>query len=1261
MAFPEDPLGLRVEIQAGGAWTDITADVQTSDPITHARGIRNSGTSADPASVPLKIDNKDGKYSPRNPMSPLYGAIGRNTPVRLWLPGGVHFLDVDGNPANTASTPDAVPLNITGDLDLRVEAEANWYGPGARILIGKWDAAAGQRSYMLRLENGQLVLHMANGADGYTGRWNLPALPRRAALRATHDVDNGAGGSTLAAYWATSMAGPWTLIEAGTGPSFAPGASTAPLVVAPQDITQAEPRRPFAGKAYAFEVRNGIGGTLVASPNFEARPLGASGFTDSAGRVWTLNGTAAITDRQDLFVGEISAWPQKWVPSGQTVWTSVEAAGILRRLGQGQKALDSTLRRRIPSGNPVAYWPMEEDRDATRAYSPMKGVAPAALTGVEFAAVDTLPSSRALPKLSAAGALSAIVPTMASGQWQVECVYNADDKAPPNSGTNADFLVVSSPDGTVRRWTITMRADHVRLEGFNASGTAIVGHSVGIVGDIYHGWYRMRLYARDLGGGQMEYVIGYANVDGSTLQLGATITGTPGRVSAVTGNWGPLTEGWSIGHLSVMPTAANTIYDGSDSAYAGETAWQRMRRLCTEEGVPLARIAGPLTTERVGAQRSETLVALLQAAAEVDGGMLLEDRTRTGLLYRDRSSLYTQDPALTLTYGVPGLAPPLEPVDDDTATRNDIIVSRDGGSSARAVLETGPLSVQQPPDGIGLYDESVSLALNDDVQPEAHAFWRLHLGTFDGARYPSVRVLLHKAPALIPQVLALREGDVIRIKGLPGWVAYGDVDLIVTGSDSTLLPRTWEMTFTCVPAWPWMTAQADHPVYGKANTDGSELAGPITSTDTTPAVRTTAGLPWTTDPQETPFEVQFGGEVARVDAVGQLLNGNPWFDSSVSGWTGAAGSIAWSQAIVHPRGSGSIRLTPGGSAESHSADADLSPVGSVIPGALYKLCGWFYSPTGSPDIRPSVHWYTDAGVFISTSGIAQPAVPAGKWTYLEATATAPATAGRAKMRARQGGTPPISQVFYAWGLRLLGSTDRALSDTFSRTNSGGWGSADTGQPWAWTGGAAADYAVNGTVGQHVMNTQNTLRYTLVPAPSADVDVRTDWALDKTAVADSNYTFLMARYTDTTHLYFARVQVVGGTQAMSLTIRKRNGAETQVGASFAVGTYTPGVYYTLRFQVDGSTLRAKCWQRGTTEPAEWQIVTTDTDLTAIGSVGVRSLVGSASTQTLPVTASFDNFQISDAQRFTVTRSVNQVTKSHAAGTPVSLAHPAIASL
>lgn len=182
--------------------------------------------------------------------------------------------------------------------------------------------------------------------------------------------------------------------------------------------------------------------------------------------------------------------------------------------------------------------------------------------------------------------------------------------------------------------------------------------------------------------------------------------------------------------------------------------------------------------------------------------MLLEDRRRLGLVYRDRSSLYTQEPALTLVYGQPGLAPPLKPVDDDKETRNDRTIVRDGGSSARAVLEAGRLSVQPPPNGIGLYDDSQTLSLAADTQAEPIAYWQLHLGTYDGARYPAVRLLLHNAPHLIPAVLRLREGDLLRLTNLPPWVAFGDVDLIVTGWSETLKPRTWERTFVCAAAWP---------------------------------------------------------------------------------------------------------------------------------------------------------------------------------------------------------------------------------------------------------------------------------------------------------------------------------------------------------------------------------------------------------------------------------------------------------------------------
>lgn len=1262
MAFPEDPLGLRVEIKAG-QWTDITGDVYTRDAIAHTRGIRSGATTAEPASVPLTINNRDGRFSPRNPMSPLYGLIGRNTPVRLSLPGGDHFLDLDGAAENYASTPDAAALDITGDLDLRIELSASWYRPGVQTLIGKW-GGPGQRSYLMRLENGQLRLYFSlDGTANYTVARALPALPERAALRTTLDVDNGAGQWTISFYWAPTLDGPWEKLGAysystpAAPLSLFPG--PAPLTIAPVDPTLG--RLPVEGKVYRAEVRSGINGTIVAAPDFRARPTGTAAFADSAGRTWSFAGNAAVSDRRTLFVGEIASWPQKWVGSGADVWTPVQAAGILRRYGQGVKPLDSTLRRRIPSGNPIAYWPMEEDKEATRAYSPITGVSPAALTGVEFGALDSLPSSNALPKIGKGGTLSAIVPAHTDpGQWQVEFVYNADDKAP----ADLSELVSISTTGTVRRWSFQLRNGAAWVYGYDSSGAAVVNEGIGVGSDVFHGWVRLRLWAREASG-TVTWGAYFQDPGGDAGGRSLTLSGTAGRVTAVTANWPEALDGWGFGHLSVLREAESALYTGSDNGYAGETAWARILRLATEESIPVARTAGPLDTQRVGPQRPETLLALFQEAADADGGMLVESRDRLGLVYRDRSSLYTQEPALVLDYAAGQIvAGSLEPTDDDDATRNDITVSRTGGSSARSVLEEGPLSVQPPPLGIGLYDESVTVNVEDDQQLEFIAPWRLHLGTYDGARYPTVSVNLHRHPELIDEVMSLREGDILRLVNLPGWVAYGPVDLMVTGLSETYLPRSWVVSFTCEPGGPWMTAKADHPVYGKADTGGSALAGPVSTTDTTLAVRTTIGPQWTADPKEAPFDVQFGGEVARVEAVGRLINANPWFDTGIAGWTAAAGTIAWDQTIVHPKGQGSIRLTPAGTAESHSADSPLSPVGSVVPGASYKLCGWFYSPTGASDVRPSVYWYNDAGTYLSAQGGAMPAVPAGQWTYLESTVSAPAGAGRLKVRARQGGTPPASQVLYAWGVRAILADASALSDTFSRSVTGGWGIADTGQTWTRFGGSASDFSVNGSQGVISHTSRNLFRYAaLTSVALADVETLTQATVPVMPTGDGVYLYYLAR-TDAgvASYYFARLWV-RTNGVVEISLRKRTPTETLLATSSTTLPHTAGASYWVRFRVEGSTLSARFWKTGTPEPSAWHVTATDTDtgVPASGGVGLRSYISSTNTNTLPVVTPFESFAVTDTQAFSVTRSRNGVVKPHAEGAPLSLAHKAIASL
>lgn len=85
--FPGSPLGLRVELKLAGTWVDVTEDVYAREDIAITRGRADEGTSVDPGTCSLVLRNRSGKYSPRNPRSPYYGLLGRNTPLRV---GVVH-------------------------------------------------------------------------------------------------------------------------------------------------------------------------------------------------------------------------------------------------------------------------------------------------------------------------------------------------------------------------------------------------------------------------------------------------------------------------------------------------------------------------------------------------------------------------------------------------------------------------------------------------------------------------------------------------------------------------------------------------------------------------------------------------------------------------------------------------------------------------------------------------------------------------------------------------------------------------------------------------------------------------------------------------------------------------------------------------------------------------------------------------------------------------------------------------------------------
>lgn len=71
----------------GGTWN--AAPVYGRDSVEISRGAGPEGADSPPSEVKLTLDNRTRDYNPGNPLSPLYGVAGRNTPLQLDLAGVV--------------------------------------------------------------------------------------------------------------------------------------------------------------------------------------------------------------------------------------------------------------------------------------------------------------------------------------------------------------------------------------------------------------------------------------------------------------------------------------------------------------------------------------------------------------------------------------------------------------------------------------------------------------------------------------------------------------------------------------------------------------------------------------------------------------------------------------------------------------------------------------------------------------------------------------------------------------------------------------------------------------------------------------------------------------------------------------------------------------------------------------------------------------------------------------------------------------------
>jgi hypothetical protein len=96
-----------VSLYYSGAWHDVTTDdhVLASTTISTSRLAATQLAKPDPGATKVELDNTNGRYTPVNPMSPLYGLLTRCMPLAV---------DVDGRPAWTGEAWDWTPQRQLG-------------------------------------------------------------------------------------------------------------------------------------------------------------------------------------------------------------------------------------------------------------------------------------------------------------------------------------------------------------------------------------------------------------------------------------------------------------------------------------------------------------------------------------------------------------------------------------------------------------------------------------------------------------------------------------------------------------------------------------------------------------------------------------------------------------------------------------------------------------------------------------------------------------------------------------------------------------------------------------------------------------------------------------------------------------------------------------------------------------------------------------------------------------------------------------------
>ncbi|GER22675.1 hypothetical protein NCCP1664_11720 [Zafaria cholistanensis] len=198
-------------------------------------------------------------------------------------------------------------------------------------------------------------------------------------------------------------------------------------------------------------------------------------------------------------------------------------------------------------------------------------------------------------------------------------------------------------------------------------------------------------------------------------------------------------------------------------------------------------------------------------------------------------------------------------------------------------------------------------------------------------------------------------------------------------------------------------------------------------------------------------------------------------------------------------------------------------------------------------------------------------------------------------------------------------------DSFTRTAAAGWGKAAQGGTWS----SAAGLSVNNGAGKISLAAGQGRTSTLSGLSQANSDTTVTATLDKLPSAGAGYLYVTGRQVGADQ-YRAKVRIQADGSVRVEAARVVGGAEKAIASRTIDGLkYSAGQKLNIRVKVTGSaptTVSAKAWAAGASEPAAWQATGTDTapSLQKSGSIALGAYV-SGSARNAPITATYDNLQ------------------------------------